>query len=190
MAALISFSLLACGGDGDSNGTEGDRAAGEAAAGEATAEAEAKEAARRKANAARARRLIALARTSQEGKSRKEQLRIFQAQNDLLLLAAEDLAAVSPLIVGLKQRDYDLISELHSFYIQLGQPGSEKILIEALNEQGFSHEGSVMALDFLASENKQLTQAARDWAESHGATITGGPSAFGATWASAGVFPP
>jgi hypothetical protein len=176
--ALLAALVAGCGGDG--NG-EGDAQPSEVdTAAQAAAERDA-------ALAAKARELIPIARQSQEGKTRKEQLRIAHAQAELLVIAEKDPEAIAPLTAALEKPDYELITDIYSFYIQLGQPGSEGVLVEALNRQAFAPAGSQMALAFFASGDKRLIRGAREWASDHGATITGQPGGIGPRWGSTGL---
>jgi hypothetical protein len=97
-------------------------------------------------------------------------------------IAKVNPAAESELLGALSRKDYNLIAEFHMVFIMLGKPGSEKVLIDALN----SRVDSVMALDFLNSGNQQLAQAAKSWASSHGYTVTYGSGAPPGNWGSAG----
>jgi hypothetical protein len=182
IAALLAAALLAgtaagCGGDGD--GEEESQPSGVEAAAQAAAERDA-------ALETKAQRLIPIASQSQYGSSKKESLRIADAQAELLAIAEKDPEAIAPLIAALEKPDYELITDMYSFFIQLGQPGSERVLVQALDRQGFTPEGSTMALGFYASGNKRLVQGAREWASEHGASFTGSPGGAGPRWGSGG----
>jgi hypothetical protein len=141
--------------------------------------------------AAKVKRLLSLASQSQAVASKQESIRIANAQGQLLLIAQEHPEAIEPLTDALKEPDYDLIADLYNFYIQLGKPGSERVLIEALDRQGFTPTSSPMAFAFLASGNKKLVQGARQWAEENGLTITGNPSGVvGPKWGEVGLAVP
>jgi len=176
---LIAVAAASCGGGGDED--DGQAAQG----GVETAEEAAAE--RDAALAVKAQRLIPIARQSQYGKSPKESIRIANAQGELLVIAEKYPEAVAPLTAALEKPDYDLITDIYSFYIQLGHPGSEKVLVEALQRQGFTPTASPMALAFYASGNKRLIRGAREWASDHGATITGQPGGIGPRWGSTGL---
>jgi len=90
-------------------------------------------------------------------------------------------SAVSSLVGALKRKDYDLIARFSLFFVMLGKPGSEDVLIEGLNAKGESE----MALFFLESGNRKLERAARAWAASHGYTVTFTPGASPRTWGTA-----
>jgi hypothetical protein len=92
----------------------------------------------------------------------------FSAQA-LAMLAIVNPKAAGPLFAALRNRDYDLIADLHHVYIQLGRPGSEPALIGALD----AHGDPIMALAFLYSGNRKLDAGARRWAARNGYTITG-----------------
>lgn len=139
---------------------------------------------------AKARKLIAIARESQMGKTPEESIRIADAQAELLTIAETEPAAIAPLVAALKKPDYDLIADLYNFYIQLGRKGSETVLLDALDAQGFGQEGSVMALAFLESGNPKLVRGTREWARENGLTISGQPSGVGPKWGSMGLAVP
>jgi hypothetical protein len=176
----LLIALAGCGG-GDNDGTT--------AATEGT-ETEGAETAVDAATAQRVEELIKVARQPQEGKSQKESLRIADARGELLTIAAENPAAIQPLLDALEKPDYELIIDLHGFYIQLGKPGSEKVLADALQRLEDSPSNSVVALTYFESGNKKLVSAAEKWASDHGYTITGGPRVSPTGWGSGGVYGP
>ena len=163
------------GGDGGGDGSEAET--GAATAGTTTVD-------RNAALAAKAKRLIPIASQPQFGTSRKESIRIANAQAELLLIAEEDPEAITPLTAALEKPDYELITDIYNFYIQLGKPGSERVLVEALNRQDYDQEGTVIALAYYGSDNKRLVAGARAWAADHGASFTGSPGAIGPKWGS------
>lgn len=134
--------------------------------------------------------LIALARQPQAGKPRQEQLKIANAQAELLTIASQNQAAIQPLLTALEKPDYDLILDLHSFYIQLGKPGSEKAIGDALQPLEPSPTNNPVVFDYLGSGNGKLIAAARRWASSHGYQISGTPTPIAGGWGSAGVYGP
>jgi len=73
----------------------------------------------------------------------------------------KDARAVEPLIAALKDRKLEIVAGAYAFFIRRGEPGSEYILIEALNKFGY---GS-MAEDFLNCGNSKLKKAAIKWAK-------------------------
>jgi hypothetical protein len=90
--------------------------------------------------------------------------------------------AASPLLSALAHKDYGLIADFSMVFIMLGKPGSEQVLIDALDSSG----DSLMALNFLNSGNQRLVQAAKSWASSHGYTITyGSGAAMPSSWGTA-----
>lgn len=181
---LVSAALAGCGGDGD----DGDGTTGAATDGTATEQASGDTV--DAATAQRVNELTALARQSQVGKSRKESLRIADAQAELLALAAEDPAAIQPLLVALEKPDYDQIIDMHGFYIQLGKPGSEKVIGEALQRLEPSPTNNTVVFAYLGSGNSKLVQAARAWAADNGYSISGAPGPVAGGWSSAGVYGP
>ncbi|MGZ4358986.1 MAG: HEAT repeat domain-containing protein, partial [Gaiellaceae bacterium] len=96
---------------------------------------------------------------------------------------ARSPASVAHLVAALQRRDYQLIALLDVFFVQLGEPGSEKVLVDALAANG----NSSMALDFLLSGNEKLGSAARSWAAAHGYVVTGTGTA--GTWGAARTTP-
>jgi len=180
---VTSALLTSCGGDSDDE----DATTGAATEGTATEQTSGGVDA---ATTQRVKELTALARQSQVGKSRKESLRIADAQAELLVLASENPAAIEPLLVALKKPDYDQIIAMHSFYIQLGKPGSEKVIGEALQQLEPSPTNNTVVFAYLGSGNSKLVQAARQWAADNGYSITGNPAPVAGGWSSAGVYGP
>jgi hypothetical protein len=179
--------IAACGGDGGGDGQSSEEAAAEAAA-----EKQAQEAAREKRLAAKVRRLIPIARQSQTGKTRKEQLRIADAEGQLGVIAGQSLEAIRPLLQGLKERDYELIADLDVFYVALGKPGSQPILADAVAElyPGGDPDYAGLPFTFLGAGNARLEREVTGALESAGFTITGEPSFTGASWGSSGAYGP
>ena len=85
----------------------------------------------------------------------------------------------------LAEPDYAFIRRYASYFIRFGKPGSEPILIDALNQTSSLVDAPV--LDFLESQHQPLVQAARAWASRHGYTLTGQPAGF-LTWGDWGLF--
>jgi len=71
----------------------------------------------------------------------------------------EDARAEAYLLTLLDGRQLALVSCAHDFYIRLGKPGTESVLIDALNEHG----NSDMAEDLGVCGNPLLEKAARQW---------------------------
>jgi len=179
--ALAALGLPACGGDGNDTDTV-DTAA------EAAAEQEAAAAEREQELAAKVRRLIPIARTSQTGKSQKEQIRIANAEGQLGTIAGQSLEAVQPLLRGLKNRDYELIADLDVFYVALGKPGSQPILADAVAELYPSGEYPGLPFTFLGAGNRRLEREVTEALESAGFTVSGQPGFTGAGWGSSGAY--
>ncbi len=72
------------------------------------------------------------------------------------------------LIPALKNKDWEVIEGAYRFYIRRGEPGSEAVLIEALNK----FWNKTMVIDFLNSGNRQLGEAAADCAKKRGYSAT------------------
>lgn len=121
--------------------------------------------------------LIALARKKQEGLAMTEIDRISTAGYMLIRMINENAPAIDPLLQALDSRDLRLVADLAQFYISLGKPGSEGVLVEALNKFG----DDVMVLMFYGSGNDILKKGAEDWARRHGRRISGesGESTWG-----------
>lgn len=137
----------------------------------------------------RFRRSLRVALLPLEGKSREEQLRIADAVDKLAQLAKEDLDVVAPLLRALKRRDYGRITKLQQFYVRLGKPGSEPVLLEALYRAGPTQTGTGLALTYLKSGNRKLVRATRKWASREGFTISGSLiPAVGEKWGCLGVY--
>jgi len=75
-----------------------------------------------------------------------------------------DDRAADPLIAALRDKDFKIIVAAYYFFIALGEPGTEDILITALNKYGFV----TMAEDFLNCGNSKLEEAGSRWASVHG----------------------
>ena len=184
LALIFVTALLAgCGGDGDDE----DATRGAATEGTATEEASGGV---DETTEQRVKELTALVRQSQVGKSRKESLRIADAQGELLVIAAEDPAAIQPLLVALEKPDYDQIIDMHSFYIQLGKPGTEKVIGEALQRLEPSPTNNTVVFEYLGSGNSKLVAAARKWAADNGYEVSGNPVPIAGGWGSGGVYGP
>jgi len=182
-AVLLSINvpgLIACGGD-DDGGEETKAATAPTATTDESGEADPE-------LAKRVRELISLARQSQLGKSMKESLRIADAQGELLTIAAEDISAIQPLLAALEKPDYDLIIDMHSFYIQLGKPGSEKVIGEALLRLEPGPNNDPVVFEYLGSGNAKLVRAAERWAAKNGYEITGTPTPIAGGWGSGAVY--
>jgi hypothetical protein len=83
-------------------------------------------------------------------------------------LAKRDETQLKPLLDALHQRDLNTIATTYDFYIAWGEPGSEPVLIQTLEQYG----DDFMATSFLNSGNDKLVKAAEEWAEENGYTIT------------------
>jgi len=90
-----------------------------------------------------------------------------------------DRRAANALQAAFKRRDAEAIVGSHNFFIERGEPGSEDVLINALEESGTIS----MADDFLSCGNAKLEEAARTWAKDSGHVVRRRSGA--ATWGSA-----
>jgi len=68
---------------------------------------------------------------------------------------------------ALKQGDLKVIADAYFFFISIGEPSSEPLLIRALQRYGSKR----MAMDFISCGNIQLKEAGQRWAQSHGYKI-------------------
>jgi HEAT repeat protein len=93
----------------------------------------------------------------------------------------KDPSAAGALLSALRKRDIEVVAEIHYFYINQGEPGSEDALIEALNR--FGNKG--MAESYLNCGNGRLAQAAREWATRNGYRIVTTSGGGAAQWGSA-----
>lgn len=181
--ALALFALAAGCGGGDGGKTSQQTVAG------TTQEAAAEQHA---ARVTKVQQLIPIARQSQAGKSRKEQIRISTAEFQLGQIAGKDVSAVRPLLLALKRRDYELIARLSGFYIALGKPGSEPILAETVGRLYSTGNTEYVGLpfEFLGAGNPKLERAVIDELASKGYTVTGhgGPVTPGLKWGSSGAY--
>lgn len=123
--------------------------------------------------------------------SRAEQLDSSTAETTLAEIAGADLSAVRPLLRALEQRDYELIADLSSFYIALGEPGSQPILADTvanLYTIGDERYGG-LPFEFLSAGNPRLNREVRDALEGLGFTVTGSGGGFpGLQWGSSGAY--
>jgi hypothetical protein len=76
----------------------------------------------------------------------------------------KDPRAVNVLLAALRERDLAVVAGAYSFFIERGEPGSEDVLIQALN----AHGSGATAVAFLNCGNSALSKAAGEWAEAHG----------------------
>jgi HEAT repeat protein len=86
--------------------------------------------------------------------------------------AAKSLLKMGPpvitgLVSALKDNNLRFVSDVYYLFVCMGEPGSEAVLIRALNGYG-SQE---MALDLMNCGNIRLKEAAHGWAESHNIKI-------------------
>jgi len=96
----------------------------------------------------------------------------------------DDSRVADALMARLRQRKYAVIAAAIAFYVRRGEPGTEPILIDALNATG----GQSMAELFMNCGNQRLSQAAMTWAREHGYDIRqrlpGGDASGGTRWGS------
>jgi hypothetical protein len=75
----------------------------------------------------------------------------------------DDPRAADALMVGLRQARLPVVAGAFRFFIRQGEPGSEAVLIRALE---FTDD-AMMAHDFSMCGNGVLEQAAKDWNQRH-----------------------
>jgi HEAT repeat protein len=68
---------------------------------------------------------------------------------------------------ALKENDLKTIADVYYYFISIGEPDVEAMLIKALHKYGNKR----MAMDFMDCGNMQLKDAAYQWAKSHGYKI-------------------
>jgi len=68
------------------------------------------------------------------------------------------------LISGLRNRDLQIIAGGVSFFVERAEPGSEPVIIEALNKYGDKEVAEIL----INSGNKELEQAALEWVKKGG----------------------
>lgn len=91
--------------------------------------------------------------------------------------AAFTLAKIdSPIVAerlntAFKEEDMRVIAGAADFYIKAGKPGSEPVLISALDKSG----ELLTAVSFLNSGNQDLSDAARSWVKKHGYKVMDSP---------------
>jgi len=77
------------------------------------------------------------------------------------------IPAIEPLNHAIKGNNLRVVADAHYFFICIGEPDTETVLVEALQKYGTKR----MAIDFIDCGNIQLEEAAYKWAESHGYKI-------------------
>jgi len=88
--------------------------------------------------------------------------------------------AVNALLDAMRKRELAVIAGASRFFIERGEPGSEEVLIQALNTQG----NAWVAEGFLNCGNEALEAAAKKWVSGHGYGITYVGVGKVATWGS------
>ena len=73
------------------------------------------------------------------------------------------IPAIESLNQAIKENNLRVVADAYYFFIDIGEPDSETVLIEALQKYGTKR----MAIDFINCGNTQLKEAAYKWAESH-----------------------
>lgn len=90
-------------------------------------------------------------------------------------------AGTKRLIASLGAENIGLLYNNHGYFIDKGIPGSEAVLIKALNK----YDSKDLAVDLLNCGNSELDKAARTWAPKHGyRVVTGGTGGGGPVWGS------
>jgi HEAT repeat protein len=109
----------------------------------------------------------AVERLTQELKSKNPNIKASAAR----ILADMSPPAEEPLIEALQNGEIIVIGGAYKFYIKKGIKSSVPLLIEALNTSG----DKSMAEAYLNSGNTKLSNAAIDWAKSHGYRVNSLP---------------
>ena len=97
-----------------------------------------------------------------------------------ILVEMKDPRAAEPLLAAFSRKDLAVVAGAYCFFICRGEPGTEPILIKALNKYGTKK----MAEDFLNCGNAELTKAGHMWANRHGYKVSSSPDAGGPVWGS------
>jgi len=92
----------------------------------------------------------------------------------------KDARAVNSLVAALKDENIEIIAGAYSFFIQRGAPGSEALLIKALDKYG--NRILWMAQDYLNCGNDLLVKAVENWARKYDYSIDTSPSHSGPRW--------
>jgi len=87
----------------------------------------------------------------------------------------KDARAVNALLIALDDKRLDILAAVYTFFIRRGEPGTEDILIQVLNEYG----SAGMVEDFVDCDNSKLEKAAYLWANVKGYTLRHLPSGRG-----------
>ncbi len=101
----------------------------------------------------------------------------------------DDERAVEPFLNAFKNEDMAVIVGAYGFYIRRGEPGSETVLIRALNAykpyELITNDQADMAAAFINCGNDLLSAAGFEWAEAHDYIVTSSPGGgSGLSWAS------
>lgn len=84
-----------------------------------------------------------------------------------------DPTVTEAFVSALRKRNIEAIAGAHTFFIELGQPGSETLLLSAFDfAKRTQHSAIPMAEAFLNSGNRLLEDAARTWFKTIGAKTT------------------
>ena len=89
-----------------------------------------------------------------------------------------DPRAAEILTAALREKNMDVVAGAYCFFISKGEPGTEVILIEVLNQ----NVNKKMIMDFLNSGNSQLSQAAFERAKSRGYSVSATSDWQGPRW--------
>lgn len=96
----------------------------------------------------------------------------FAAAYAIVTMRPHHPAATAVLAEILTKRNLPALIEYYRYFIRIGGPGTEPILIEALNAQS----NNAMCLAFLNSGNTKLEKAARLWAKKNDLFVVSYPS--------------
>ncbi|HBB15584.1 MAG TPA: hypothetical protein DCZ97_00780, partial [Syntrophus sp. (in: bacteria)] len=92
----------------------------------------------------------------------------------------KDTRAVDHLVAALRAENIEIIAGAYPFFIQRGVPGSEALLIKALDTYGARTPW--MAQDFLNCGNDRLAKAVEGWVLKYNYGIDTSPSHSGPRW--------
>jgi hypothetical protein len=89
-----------------------------------------------------------------------------------------DSSAIAPIIAALDKEDMAVIAGAYYYFLEEGKPGTEPLLIKALNDYGQLE----MATDYINCGNTLLQKAAEEWATKNGLTIVKSEYSRGRQW--------
>ena len=99
----------------------------------------------------------------------------FGAAMALVKMKDKNPKAVAPFMAMMANRDLQGMADNYPFFIKLGSPGTEELLVEVIRGYG----DKTMCLDYLNCGNQRLDQAGREWASNNGYNVYSAPGTHG-----------